>query len=309
MATHAPPEPGARALTQAVVCALALLLLFYPAAGTTRSPWCTKPQNVIPCNPSGRRLFCLHTIPGGSFACTLSIEGWRAHFEELLWLLAAGTASIPALRVFGRLSNIASRPSASTSTAKQACRSVLCTHTRALCINIERNSQSHCYCTQAVGGQPCVICAYVAEYLNYEFPYLFDRVLGGVLGACSCYLRVLPRAQLLHDTNISHALIVSGTNGDAWPSFAADMAATRGRADLKTLGLVHLGDEHLSDDVSGYPDFAFVLRNYLREDLPHGAQVPFSSTIFHFCIAIHSTKGVAHQGVPLCMQTDLRTHW
>ena len=136
---------------------------------------------------------------------------------------------------------------------------------------------SYYSCTQAVGGQPCVIRAYVAEYLNYEFPYLFDRVLGGVLGACSCYLRVLPRTQLLHDTNISHALIVSGTNGDAWPSFAADMAATRGWADLKTLGLVHLGDEHLSDDVSGYPDFAFVLRNYLREDLPHGAQVPLSS--------------------------------
>ena len=193
---------------------------------------------------------------------------------DLWWLLAAGMASIPALRVFGRLSNTASRPAASTSIAKQARRGVSCTRARTLCFSVERNSQSYCSCTQAVGGQPCVIRAYVAEYLNYEFPYLFDRVLGGVLGACSCYLRVLPRAQLLHDTNISHALIVSGTNGDAWPSFAADMAATRGRADLKTLGLVHLGDEHLSDDVSGYPDFAFVLRNYLREDLPHGAQVP-----------------------------------
>lgn len=147
-----------------------------------------------------------------------------------------------------------------------------------------------CSCAQAVGGQPCVIRAYVAEYLNYEFPYLFDRVLGGVLSACSCYLRVLPRTQLLHDTNISHALIVSGTNGDAWPSFAADMAATRGRADLKTLGLVHLGDEHLSDDVSGYPDFAFVLRNYLREDLPHGAQVPLSSQIYTSVLPLTAQK-------------------
>ncbi|KAK9832609.1 hypothetical protein WJX81_003413 [Elliptochloris bilobata] len=123
------------------------------------------------------------------------------------------------------------------------------------------------------GGRECVIRAYVAEYLNYEFPYLFHRVLGGIAARCGCWLRVLPRAQLLRDAVVSHALIVSGTNSDAWPSFAADIAMVQHNTNLSTVGLVHLGDEHLVDDVSRYGDFAFVLRNYLRDGLPPGAAV------------------------------------
>ena len=123
------------------------------------------------------------------------------------------------------------------------------------------------------GGRACVINAYVAEYLNYEFPYLFGRVLGGVRARCGCWLRVLPRAQLLRDMHVSRALIVSGTNSDAWPTFAADLASLRRTANLSTLGLVHLGDEHLVDDVAAYARFAFVLRNYVREGLPPGAAV------------------------------------
>ena len=122
-------------------------------------------------------------------------------------------------------------------------------------------------------GATCVINAYVGEYLNYEFPYLFGRVLGGVRGRCGCWLRVLPRAQLLRDAYISRALIVSGTNADAWPGFAADLAAIRRTANLSTIGLVHLGDEHLVDDVAAYAEFGFVLRNYVREGLPRGAAV------------------------------------
>lgn len=78
--------------------------------------------------------------------------------------------------------------------------------------------------------QPCVLRAYVAEYLSYEFPYLFGAVLSGVQRRCGCWLRVLPRGQLLRDAsggNVSGALIISGTNADAWPSFAADLAALR----------------------------------------------------------------------------------
>lgn len=44
------------------------------------------------------------------------------------------------------------------------------------------------------------------------------------------------------------------------------------QAALATLGLVHLGDEHLTDDVAHYPEWGFVLRNYLREGLPAGAR-------------------------------------
>lgn len=123
------------------------------------------------------------------------------------------------------------------------------------------------------GGRACVIHAYVAEYLNYEFPYLFGRVLSGVRKRCGCWLRVLPRGELLRDANVSRALVVSGTNSDAWPTFAADLASLRQTASLSTLGLVHLGDEHLVDDVTSYAHFAFVLRNYVREGLPPGAAV------------------------------------
>jgi len=98
--------------------------------------------------------------------------------------------------------------------------------------------------------------------------YLFDRVLGGVLARCGCWLRVLPRARLLADANVTRALIISGTNSDAWPGYAGDLAALAARVDLATLGLVHLGDEHLTDDTAAYPRFAFVLRNYVRGGLP-----------------------------------------
>lgn len=123
------------------------------------------------------------------------------------------------------------------------------------------------------GGAACVINAYVAEYLNYEFPYLFGRVLSGVRSRCGCWLRVLPRGRLLRDADVSRALIVSGTNSDAWPAFAADLASLRRTANLSALGLVHLGDEHLVDDVASYAEFAFVLRNYVREGLPPGAAI------------------------------------
>ena len=123
------------------------------------------------------------------------------------------------------------------------------------------------------GGAAFVINAYVAEYLNYEFPYLIGRVLGGVRARCGCWLRVLPRARLLRDAHVARALIVSGTNSDAWPAFAADLAALRRTANLSTIGLVHLGDEHLVDDVASYAEFAFVLRNYVRGGLPRGADV------------------------------------
>ncbi len=93
-------------------------------------------------------------------------------------------------------------------------------------------------------------------------------MLGGVLGRCGCWLRVLPRARLLADANVTRALVISGTNADAWPGYAADLAALAARADLATLGLVHLGDEHLTDDTAAYPRFAFVLRNYVRGGMP-----------------------------------------
>ena len=123
------------------------------------------------------------------------------------------------------------------------------------------------------GGRACVIRTYVAEYLNYEFPYLFGRVLSGVRKRCGCWLRVLPRGQLLRDADVSRALIISGTNSDAWPTFAADLTSLRQRTNLSALGLVHLGDEHLADDVGAYTMFAFVLRNYVRAGLPPGAAV------------------------------------
>ncbi len=144
--------------------------------------------------------------------------------------------------------------------------------------------------------------------------YLFDRILGGVLARCGCWLRVLPRARLLADANVTRALIISGTNSDAWPGYAADLAALAARADLATLGLVHLGDEHLTDDTAAYPRFAFVLRNYVRGGLPavRAAAPPRDACPAPFCAqpgAPGPTNTLAHMGdvaLPLWRTTCLR---
>ena len=114
----------------------------------------------------------------------------------------------------------------------------------------------------------------VGEYLNYEFPYLFGRVLGGVRGRCGCWLRVLPRAQLLRDAGTSGA---RSSSAAPTPTPGRALRPTwrplGGRPTCLCIGLVHLGDEHLVDDVAAYAEFGFVLRNYVREGLPRGAAV------------------------------------